>query len=511
MPWRSCGPSSPPRDLPTRPTYPYFNSTNWGLGVAGANTMGAAFNYILLLREPGAFAHNPSYAKQLVIDSIDYLDNGVIDDSVASIALPGLVASGAITQAVADSFSTYKAKNLCTSCHGGTTATATPMSTNAHPAHLSGAYGPGAYLGSSTSACQTCHAYNGTQHLNGVVDVLNGAGSACANCHSGNVPVWGSTARLACTSCHSANPAVLPNGVAAPYKANFSSTGHGRFAASNQCSTCHDPDSPHISGSLGNYVRLRLSNDNTQCNSCHNGSTAPAMSTHVLDMNANPSPNMCKECHDAHGTTNLHMIKTVINGKTISFTNTSTGFIKTVAPFDGLCQVCHTLTGHYRAGQALDDHPTRNCLSCHSHTAAFAFKPSGACDSCHGYPPVSAGFVGTQGNYSSARVEDYLGGSGAHATEAHIKKTARPSEGWANCTMCHANGSMNPATHTMTMPVAPSKVTIDVDDKFKFNATLPLGPSQYSGILVDGGANATGSCSNVSCHYQKTPKWSAFK
>jgi hypothetical protein len=94
---------------------------------------------------------------------------------------------------------------------------------------------------------------------------------------------------------------------------------------------------------------------------------------------------------------------------------------------------------------------------------------------------------------------------------AHIKKTAKPSEGWANCTKCHSNGTINPATHTMVLPVTPSKITVDVDNHYKFNASLPLGPTQYNGLLVDGGANITGSCSNVSCHIKPSKKWSTVK
>lgn len=71
---------------------------NWGLATAtatsnscvstvnvvgdsgtGRDRMGAAFNYNLLIHEPGAFAHNSLYAKRLVFDSIDYLDNGILD------------------------------------------------------------------------------------------------------------------------------------------------------------------------------------------------------------------------------------------------------------------------------------------------------------------------------------------------------------------------------------------------------------------------------------------------
>ena len=52
--------------------------TNWGT----ADTMGAAFNFSLLQHEPGAYAHNMIYAKRLIYDSIDFLDNGVLDNSV---------------------------------------------------------------------------------------------------------------------------------------------------------------------------------------------------------------------------------------------------------------------------------------------------------------------------------------------------------------------------------------------------------------------------------------------
>jgi hypothetical protein len=45
--------------------------------------MGAAFNLHLLTHEPGAYAHNMVYAKRLIYDSIDYLDDGVLNSSVS--------------------------------------------------------------------------------------------------------------------------------------------------------------------------------------------------------------------------------------------------------------------------------------------------------------------------------------------------------------------------------------------------------------------------------------------
>jgi len=61
------------------------SSTNVsGDPATGLNNMGAAFNYNLLIHEPGAFAHNSNYVKRLIYDSIDWLDNNQLDDSVAT-------------------------------------------------------------------------------------------------------------------------------------------------------------------------------------------------------------------------------------------------------------------------------------------------------------------------------------------------------------------------------------------------------------------------------------------
>ena len=66
--------------------------TNWG-GVNPAsstdpfhwrNVMGAAFNFNLLAHDPGGYAHNRFYIKALIWDSIDFIDNGIIDSSTAT-------------------------------------------------------------------------------------------------------------------------------------------------------------------------------------------------------------------------------------------------------------------------------------------------------------------------------------------------------------------------------------------------------------------------------------------
>jgi len=44
--------------------------------------LGAAHNYNYLFHEPGAYAHNRKYAKRLIWDSIDWLDNGALNGSI---------------------------------------------------------------------------------------------------------------------------------------------------------------------------------------------------------------------------------------------------------------------------------------------------------------------------------------------------------------------------------------------------------------------------------------------
>lgn len=76
-----------------RPSHPYFFTdpvagvgvTDWVLAAPfdnGKHNMGAAFNYNFLHHEPGAYAHNRYYTKRLIYDSIDWLDDGSLNDSV---------------------------------------------------------------------------------------------------------------------------------------------------------------------------------------------------------------------------------------------------------------------------------------------------------------------------------------------------------------------------------------------------------------------------------------------
>jgi predicted CxxxxCH...CXXCH cytochrome family protein len=197
--------------------------------------MGAAFNYVLLLKEPGAYAHNSAYEKQLIFDSIDYLYNGTITGSIDS-AVSSLVDNG-ITQAQADSLIAYKSTNSCISCHANTSGS--------HPAHLNSGFGC-ADCHNETAATNTTLVPGTTTHLNGVADLQAGlgrsfsySGGTCSNisCHYNGTATWGGT--LGCNGCHGNPPATFSHMKHAGKGVNYS------FA----CSECHKGNT-HANGTF---------------------------------------------------------------------------------------------------------------------------------------------------------------------------------------------------------------------------------------------------------------------
>lgn len=69
--------------------YPYVfsSATSQNFGTAynswtDERDLGATFNLALLDHEPGGFAHNRYYVKKLIFDTINWLDNGVMDETI---------------------------------------------------------------------------------------------------------------------------------------------------------------------------------------------------------------------------------------------------------------------------------------------------------------------------------------------------------------------------------------------------------------------------------------------
>ncbi len=111
----------------------------------------------------------------------------------------------------------------------------------------------------------------------------------------------------------------------------------------------------------------------------------------------------CNDCHAGHGSTNLAIILTRVNGNSIAFTS-RTGANSFDDPNkddrNDICATCHIGRtsvhpgGDHRPAGDLDLRGT-DCTTCHLHDAnndinsADAFMPS--CNACHGSPPPPAG------------------------------------------------------------------------------------------------------------------------
>ena len=90
--------------------------------------MGAWFNwYLFKTSDPAAYAHNPSYARRLLTDSIDYLDDGILNGTAANtiLAMSNVSTSPyynptVVTTTIASSAVAYTTEPGCTGCHFGT-------------------------------------------------------------------------------------------------------------------------------------------------------------------------------------------------------------------------------------------------------------------------------------------------------------------------------------------------------------------------------------------------------
>jgi len=63
-----------------------------GAGYDRTKLLGAVSNIVFLKRDPAAYVHARTYSRRLLYDTIDYLDNGVIDSSVSATAIATLPA-----------------------------------------------------------------------------------------------------------------------------------------------------------------------------------------------------------------------------------------------------------------------------------------------------------------------------------------------------------------------------------------------------------------------------------
>ncbi len=540
--------------------------------ITGFNNLstGSHFKHVSAITSTGK-AYTCNYCHAGVVSSNTTISNyanhvnGAIDVALTgtfgSLAVNGTWAAGPATCSTSYCHSngagvyatatwTTRATGQCDTCHKTANNVGGILNSGKHFAHLSSSYGPKL---NTNAKCSSCHIYTtelAATHVDGVISKNGGGAGAtwCQSCHAGAEPAgtfaWTGSARIDCQSCHSGRgngttdtPANVAwssfngTGVRAPYKgySTFMNRGHGKGATYNTCEDCHNADSAHISGVLGDNNRLisqlGTGSNNLECTYCHfdagkvTNASFRNMSSHLGigssytggGANNYSTRSACDICHDPHGSSNAAMVRRFISfgtaagfgnlTGTVTF-NTKTGradYVQTVAPYRGLCQICHTKTTTFKRGSATVTHNgTSDCLGCHGHSGkSYAFQPTGGCGGCHGYPPAKPGFIGSTNNYASYKTEDYTGGGGAHTIPGHVPATAVEAQGWANCNTCHPNTG---AHNTGGIPAKIQFVNVTTQDSFRFNTSKA--PS-YTGDH----STTVGSCNNVSCHFKQTPVW----
>lgn len=248
-----------------------------------------------------------------------------------------------------------------------------------------------------------------------------------------------------CLDCHNDSESIAPQLVEITAPA-FTDDHSGYVNGQTSCiASCHDTDmTRHKSGAgiwtpdqkadiRNQYVMMGVclvchdDDSNDKCSSCHTGpqyqlgydpgtgfikaSKSKATSTHFGYKHYAAYENngvwkggkFCWDCHDPHGDRNIYMIQDKVATETdgtfgipvsrrsVKFTRKMTGldYVRTSAPYDGICNVCHgEERQHYRYDYG-DGHNTgRICTSCHEHRFSDSHASGKECNTCHLDKPI---------------------------------------------------------------------------------------------------------------------------
>ncbi len=293
--------------------------------------------------------------------------------------------------------------------------------------------------------CSTCHNQHGSGIQPNFLRVDNTGDNLCKDCHSARDVLRFSDV----PSGKGSHPVgIVYNGALS--KLNATPTDSvlllGSSSDSLQCSSCHNL---HRAPFDNGYI-LRAENTTTLCTKCHTYGPHNSMD--------------CKVCHQTHNSnkSNIYMIKDIIatpnsGNKTVVYTaQTGAGSFADdgVAPYDGICEVCHTTTVYHR-NDASGDHAHNtgtNCTGCHTHANAFG---AGACDACHNT---------TQGTRRQifAAGGDYDGTSISHHVGAAITND--------DCVICHDMSAHKAGT---------VKLIDDLATIYDYNPAAPNGVNNF--------------------------------
>ena len=165
----------------------------------------------------------------------------------------------------------------------------------------------------------------------------------------------------------------------------------------HNCAFCHD-----LHG--GSYTALGMyATSQALCESCH-GDAGPGFvdrdgvqvavpkNVPIHNGTKHTTPTSCWSCHDHEGEAlgNLEMIPRSRTGaanattRPVVFTarTGAKSYADGDATYDGVCEVCHTLTSQHRFDGSTGKHnAATNCTNCHKHDTGF--QGSGRCTTCH--------------------------------------------------------------------------------------------------------------------------------
>ncbi len=360
----------------------------------------------------------------------------------------------------------------CLSCHNGATATG-----NTSPPHVP-------IVGVQ---CSNCHVNTATSFIVYTMNHSAVTAARCDSCHNGSFTGQGAkgafgTAAYAghvatggrdCVSCHAS--AVTGGYVSfagalythAPTDTNCLSCHNGTTATGHttpphipvtgvQCSGCHVNSAP----SFATYTMDHSTVASSRCDSCHNGSfgNQGVKGAFGASSYAGHLPTAGRDCTTCH--------TSAVSGGYVSWS----GAFYSHAATDTNCSSCHN--GTTATGNTTPPHipvVAVQCSNCHvntapsfiSYTMSHASVSASRCDACHG-----GGFTGqgVKGAYSTANYPGHVPTAGRDCAACHANAVSGGFVAWAggtyahtaadtNCSSCH-NGST--ATGETTPPHIPT-------------------------------------------------------
>ena len=177
---------------------------------------------------------------------------------------------------------------------------------------------------------------------------------------------------------------------------------------------------------------------------------------------------------------------------------TGTNYATSVAPFNGICNVCHTTTSHYTSTSGDGHNSGLRCTSCHQHSGSAttnAFAPAG-CNVCHGDPPIVNTLGGPNGLVNNPVT------TGSTSAGAHVKHaTGGAGDYGFACEKCHTGGM--PAS-----AIPDYKIEIGFNISATYQSGTYDGRTSLSGGEVYAAGNTgttittggTQACTNIYCH-----------